>query len=92
MSETDVNFLPPPTRFEAGTPPILEAAGLSAALHYLTTIGMENIHNAEQKLTRILSDMLTQKPYIALVGNPENRACVFGFNMQRQRWHVASRP
>ena len=84
VTETDVNFLPPPTRFEAGTPPIMEAAGLSAALHYLITIGMDNIHNAEQKLTRIMSDMLTQKPYIALVGNPENRACVFGFNMQRK--------
>ncbi|MCH9852288.1 MAG: aminotransferase class V-fold PLP-dependent enzyme [Alphaproteobacteria bacterium] len=84
VTETEANFLPPPTRFEAGTPPIMEAAGLSAAIDYLNAIGMETIKNAEQKLTQILHDMLMQKPYIALVGNPEHRACVFGFNMQRK--------
>jgi len=32
-----------PTRFEAGTPPIVEAGGLGAAVKYLTGLGMANI-------------------------------------------------
>ncbi|MBB3210421.1 cysteine desulfurase/selenocysteine lyase [Rhodopirellula rubra] len=39
-----------PEKFEAGTPPIVEAIGLAAALKYLTAIGMENIHAHERVL------------------------------------------
>jgi len=39
-----------PEKFEAGTPPIVEAIGLAAALDYLTNIGLENIHNHERAL------------------------------------------
>ncbi len=42
---------PPPARFEAGTPPIAEAVGLSAAIEYLSEIGMERIRAHELALT-----------------------------------------
>jgi cysteine desulfurase/selenocysteine lyase len=40
-----------PTRFEAGTPPIAEAAGLGAAVLYLEGLGMDNVHEHERALT-----------------------------------------
>ena len=40
-----------PHRFEAGTPPIVEAVGLGAAVDYLTHIGLDNIHAHEQAIT-----------------------------------------
>ena len=40
-----------PQRFEAGTPPITEAVGLSAAVHYLESLGMEAVHEHERALT-----------------------------------------
>jgi cysteine desulfurase/selenocysteine lyase len=40
-----------PTRFEAGTPPIAEAAGLAAAIRYLEGLGMRNIDLHEEALT-----------------------------------------
>jgi cysteine desulfurase/selenocysteine lyase len=46
-----------PTRFEAGTPPIAEAAGLGAAVKYLTGLGMANIAQHEHDLT---GDALTR--------------------------------
>jgi cysteine desulfurase / selenocysteine lyase len=46
-----------PTRFEAGTPPIAEAAGLGAAVKYLTGLGMQNIAQHEHDLT---GDALTR--------------------------------
>ena len=42
-----------PHKFEAGTPPIVEAVGLGAAVDYLTHIGMENIHRHEQAITGV---------------------------------------
>ncbi len=40
-----------PARFEAGTPPIAEAAGLSAAVRYLSNLGMANVAQYEHDLT-----------------------------------------
>ena len=42
---------PPPARFEAGTPPIAEAVGLTAAIAYLADIGMDRIRAHEMALT-----------------------------------------
>jgi cysteine desulfurase/selenocysteine lyase len=44
-------FAPPPTRFEAGTPPIAEAVGLGAAVDYLSTVGMDAVFWHEKQLT-----------------------------------------
>ena len=41
--DKDAIFRDPPARFEAGTPPILEAAGWAEALRFLTEVGLENI-------------------------------------------------
>ncbi|HJR39936.1 MAG TPA: cysteine desulfurase [Nocardioidaceae bacterium] len=40
-----------PHRFEAGTPPIVEAVGLGAALDYLAAIGMANVRAHEEAIT-----------------------------------------
>jgi cysteine desulfurase / selenocysteine lyase len=47
-------FLPaePPWRFEAGTPPIAEAVGLTAAVEYLQGLDMHNVRAYEHELTR----------------------------------------
>lgn len=42
----------PPRRFEAGTPPIAETAGLSAAVDYLSGIGMADVRLHEKELLR----------------------------------------
>jgi cysteine desulfurase/selenocysteine lyase len=42
---------PPPARFEAGTPPIAEAVGLTAAVDYLSEVGMDRIRAHERALT-----------------------------------------
>ena len=40
-----------PHKFEAGTPPIVEAVGLGAAVEYLSHIGMDAVHRHEQTIT-----------------------------------------
>ena len=47
-----------PQRFEAGTPMIAEAAGLGAAIDWLTAIGMDEVRAHERTLTSALMDAL----------------------------------
>ncbi len=60
-----------PHRFEAGTPPIVEAVGLGAALEYLTEIGMEHVHRHEQAITGYLLDGLASVDGVSVLGPPD---------------------
>src|SRR5215212_6297647 len=44
-------YAPIPHKFEAGTPPIVEAIGLGAAVDYLSVLGMDHVHRHEQAIT-----------------------------------------
>jgi cysteine desulfurase/selenocysteine lyase len=57
-----------PHKFEAGTPPIVEAVGLGAAVDYLTHIGMENVHAHEQALTAYALEALATVPGLSVLG------------------------
>jgi len=57
-----------PHKFEAGTPPIVEAVGLGAAVDYLTEIGLENIHRHEQAVTGYLLDGLATLDGVTVLG------------------------
>ena len=50
-----------PAKFEAGTPPIVEAVGLGAAVDYLSSIGMQNVRNHERALTEYALTTLTER-------------------------------
>jgi cysteine desulfurase/selenocysteine lyase len=57
-----------PHRFEAGTPPIVEAVGLGAAVDYLSHIGMEAIHRHEQAITAYALEGLRTVPGVTVLG------------------------
>ena len=57
-----------PHKFEAGTPPIVEAVGLGAALQYLSSIGMEAIHAHEQAITGYALEGLRSVPGLRVLG------------------------
>jgi cysteine desulfurase/selenocysteine lyase len=57
-----------PHRFEAGTPPIVEAVGLGAAVDYLSTVGMAAIHRHEQAITAYALDGLATVPGLTVLG------------------------
>ena len=50
-----------PAKFEAGTPPIVEAVGLGAAVDYLANIGMANVRAHERSLTDYALTTLTER-------------------------------
>jgi cysteine desulfurase/selenocysteine lyase len=57
-----------PAKFEAGTPPIVPAIGLGAAIDYLTAIGLDAIHAHEVLLTRYAHDRLEGIAGIRILG------------------------
>ena len=73
-------YAPAPTRFEAGTPAIIEAIGLAAAVDYVEAIGIDAIHAHEVTLVTSLREQLSRKNSITLFG-PENSAGIVSFAM-----------
>jgi cysteine desulfurase/selenocysteine lyase len=61
-------YAPPPHKFEAGTPPIVEAVGLGAAVDYLSEIGMDRIHAHEQAITGYLLEGLASVSGVRVLG------------------------
>ncbi len=57
-----------PQKFEAGTPAIIEAVGLGAAVAYLSALGMEQVRAHEHALTRYALERLAGVPEIRILG------------------------
>jgi cysteine desulfurase / selenocysteine lyase len=76
-------YLPPPARFEAGTPPIAEAVGLGAAVDYLSAVGMESIQWHEKELTAYALERLRDVPDLRIIGPqvPVGRAGTISFDL-----------
>jgi cysteine desulfurase / selenocysteine lyase len=61
-------YAPVPHKFEAGTPPIVEAVGLGAALDYLGHLGMDVVHRHEQAITAYALEALQTVPGVTILG------------------------
>jgi cysteine desulfurase / selenocysteine lyase len=61
-------FQPPPARFEPGVPPAPQAAGLAAAVDYLSALGMDNVAAHEESLTAHALDALREIGGVRVIG------------------------
>ncbi len=74
-------YAPPPARFEAGTPHIVGALGLHAAIDYVDAIGLEAIHAHETALVKAARDALSAINSVTLFG-PEDSAGIVSFGIE----------
>ena len=83
VTMTDAVWAPSPRRHEAGVPNMAQAVGLGAALDYLSTIGMSEIYEHEQKLGGYLLKRLQEVSGLKLVGPLEmiDRGAVASFTL-----------
>ncbi|QNN64771.1 cysteine desulfurase [Sphingomonas rhizophila] len=79
-------FLPPPARFEAGTPHIVGAVGLHAAIDWTRGIGLDALHAHESALVADCREALRSIPGITLYG-PEDSAGIVSFNVEGVHAH-----
>ena len=71
-----------PAKFEAGTPPIVQAIGLGAAIDYLDVLDLAEISQHENKLTTRAYQQLSEVEGLKIIGpEPPNRACMLSFTI-----------
>ncbi len=80
----------PPARFEAGTPAIIEAVGLHAAIDYVNAIGMPAIEAHERALVDHAMRRLSDVPGLTLLGRAQDRGGVFAFALDNAHPHDLS--
>jgi len=76
-----------PHKFEAGTPMILEAIGLGAAIRWVQSIGYDAIQTHEQHLVDHTLARLSAIKGVRVLGSPQDRGSVFSFTMQGAHAH-----
>jgi cysteine desulfurase/selenocysteine lyase len=79
FEKTTYNELP--FKFEAGTPNISGAIGLGAAIDYIDSLGIENIHAHEQRLLQVATEKLLRVPGLTIVGTAPDKAAVISFTL-----------
>ena len=68
-----VTYNEPPHRFEAGTPPIVQAIGLGAAANYLRRIGRDRIHAHEMALSDYAHERLSRINSLRIFGRAKRQ-------------------
>jgi cysteine desulfurase/selenocysteine lyase len=77
----------PPYRFEAGTPPIAEAPGLTAALDYMSALGKDRIRAHEDDLRRYAEERLKRMNSLRLIGQAAEKGAIVSFAMEGAHPH-----
>ena len=87
VTEDDVSYGTPPHRFEAGTPPIVEAIGLGAALDYMMALGRSNIRAHEEKLRDLAHERLSRLNSVRIFGEAPGKGAIVSFELKNAHAH-----
>jgi cysteine desulfurase/selenocysteine lyase len=82
-----VTYGDPPHKFEAGTPPIVQAIGLGAAIDYISSIGKARIAVHEHDLVHYAQERLREINSLRLFGTARDKGPVISFEMKGAHPH-----
>ena len=82
-----VTYNAPPHRFEAGTPPIVQAIGLGAAIDYMLSIGRANIRAHENALRDYAHEQLGRMNSLRIIGKAPDKGAIVSFEMKGAHAH-----
>jgi cysteine desulfurase/selenocysteine lyase len=85
-----ITYAEPPHRFEAGTPAIVQAIGLGAAIDYVESVGRERIHNHENKLLAYAMERLGELNWLRIIGRGKDKGSIISFEMEGAHPHDVS--
>ena len=85
-----VTYNDPPHRFEAGTPPIVQAIGLAAALEYVELLGRDKIAIHEADLCKYAHERLSQVNKLRIFGNAPGKGAIISFELEGAHAHDVS--
>ncbi|MFK0272736.1 cysteine desulfurase [Ensifer sp. NPDC090286] len=90
VTEDTVTYNDPPHRFEAGTPPIVQAIGLGYALDYMEKLGRAAIQAHEADLTAYARERLSAVNSLRVFGNTPDKGSIFAFELAGIHSHDVS--
>jgi len=93
VTRENVTYADPPHRFEAGTPPIVQAIGFGVALQYMEQIGRKAILAHENELRDYAREQLTKINSLRLFGDAEGgqgKGAIFSFELEGIHAHDVS--
>ena len=87
VSRESVTYNHPPHRFEAGTPPIVQAIGLAAALDYVEGIGRSRIRAHEEAVCAYAHERLSAINSLRIIGTAPGKGPILSFTMHGAHAH-----
>jgi cysteine desulfurase / selenocysteine lyase len=87
VSEERVTYGDPPYKFEAGTPSIVQAIGLGAAIDYVASVGKPRIRAHEAGLVRYTHDRLREINSLRIFGAAKDKGPIVSFEIQGAHPH-----
>jgi len=82
VSQDRVTYNDPPHRFEAGTPPIVQAIGLGAALRYVQGVGRDAIAAHEAEISRYAHEQLHGINSLRIIGEAPGKGAIISFELE----------
>jgi cysteine desulfurase/selenocysteine lyase len=90
VTTEEVTYAQPPHRFEAGTPAIVQAIGLGAAIDYVESVGRDAIQAHEDVLLDYAMQRLSELNWLHIYGRPKHKGSIIAFNMEGAHPHDVS--
>jgi cysteine desulfurase/selenocysteine lyase len=87
VSVDRVTYAEPPMRFEAGTPPIIEAIGLGAAIDWLSGLDRDAVLAHEHALYARVREGLAGANWLKVIGEAPGKGAVLSFNVEGAHAH-----
>jgi cysteine desulfurase/selenocysteine lyase len=87
VTRDNVTYNTPPHRFEAGTPPIVQAIGLGAALDYMACVGREAIARHEADLSAYAHQSLSSLDGVRIIGTAKDKGAILSFEVAGAHAH-----
>ncbi|HEY9056106.1 MAG TPA: cysteine desulfurase [Aurantimonas sp.] len=90
VTEETVTYNAPPHRFEAGTPPIVQAIGLGAAIDYMNTVGRDAVAAHEESLRHYAHERLKAVNSLRIYGEAPGKGAIVSFDLEGIHAHDVS--
>jgi len=87
VSQDRITYGDPPYKFEAGTPAIVQAVGLGAALDYMESVGRAAIRAHEADLTHYAHEVLSSLEGLHIYGRAPDKGPIVAFNLDNAHAH-----
>jgi cysteine desulfurase/selenocysteine lyase len=87
VSQDRITYGDPPYKFEAGTPAIVQAVGLGAAIDYVNSVGKQRIRAHERELLKYAHERLGALNSLRIIGNANDKGPIVSFEMKGAHPH-----